>query len=188
MRYHYLLIIPCFLLFSSRGNSQAVTAKDSIQETAHFRKESSDKKPELWVSMGAAFISIIALILSVRQFRKTENREKREELRSIVEKLIDIRADYNNKLSDIAASEGTAFGDYYGKMFMVYLQAGDQLLESLDKKTVSPVQYFIIGSEFENEGDFFRAKKYYENAQRVSTKTSVKNQETTLRALAAFTI
>jgi len=36
------------------------------------------------------------------------------------------------------------------------------------------------------EGDFSRAKKYYENAQNVSAKTPVKNQETILRALAGF--
>jgi len=162
MSYHNLLIILCFLLFFHRGNSQVVIAKDSIQKTSDSRSvalqdsiksvnyinsnkrdDSSTKKGELWIGIGAAFISIVALILSIWQFGKTENREKREELRNIVEKLIDLRAKYDEELPDINENQRTAFGDHYGKIFMVYLQAGDQLIEGLNKKIISPIQYLF---------------------------------------------
>lgn len=205
MRYHHLIIIFCCLLYVSRSNGQGVTVKDSIQEEKKSRQSElsdlikavnyssannskSSSKTEIWLSLGAVIISIFALILSIWQFRKEDNRVKREELRNIVEKLIDSRREYNNKLtlSEMDESERITFGDYYGKIFMVYLQAGDKLIESLDKKIISPIEYFILGAEFEYEGDFSRAIKYYEYARDVSTKTSIKNQETILRALGAF--
>lgn len=206
MSYYNLIIRLCFLLFLSGSISQVVTAQDSAKKTsltssaelqdsfkgANYSKtlnekdDSSNMKTELWIGIGAAFISIVALVLSIWQFGKTENREKREELRNIVEKLIDLRATYDKERLFIKDEERLMFGDQYGKIFMVYLQAADQLIESLNKKIISPIQYFIIGYEFEIEGDFSRAKKYYENAHDVSAKTSIKNQETILRALAAF--
>lgn len=206
MDHDNLIIRLCFLLFFSVSISEVVMAQDSIGKTslppsvasqdtvkgvnysknANEKDDSANKKADQWIAIGAGLISIVALIFSFLQSRNTENREKREELRNIVEKLIDVRAKYNKEQSLIGEEERIMFGDQYGKIFMVYLQAADQLIESLDKKIISPIQYFIIGYEFDIEGELSRAKKYYENAQNVSAKTSIKNQETILRALAAF--
>ena len=206
MRFNRLLAVIWFLVFFPQVNSQVTIPTDSVQKrypsprdkihdtaktanysSANESKSLSNNKTELWISLGAAVISIFALILSFWQFKKAEARAKREELQDIVEKLIDSRREYNNKLlGNMAESERITFGDYYGKIFMIYLQVADQLISSLDKTIVSPMEYFIIGSEFESEGDLSRAKKYYEYARKVLTATSVKSQETILRALGAF--
>src|ERR1700759_5414153 len=52
-------------------------------------------------SIGALFISILALVLTSRSASAQERRQKREELRNILERLVTLREEFNSRVNSI---------------------------------------------------------------------------------------
>lgn len=134
-------------------------------------------------SIGALIMSIMAIFLSHRQSSEQKRREKREELRSTVEKLVSLREEFNNGYArTVDAQERQNLSIFSNTKRSVYLQAAELLAADLGDE-VSSSEYAVIGVENEFESDFLQAREYYRMAVKASTKSSIMNQIWAWRSL-----
>lgn len=140
--------------------------------------------PNILTSLGALIISLIALLVSQRNTDQQARREKREELRNVCDRLINLRQDLNSKYNQILdVNVRTEYGSLMNNERSIYLETAEALTKELaDEVTAS--EYNVLGTENFNDSDFTEARNYYKKAVKASKKASVIVQATALRLLA----
>lgn len=139
-----------------------------------------------FASLGALVISIAALFISQTSAKEQRIREKREELRGVVEKLVSLREEFNNKINGILdAQERQNFSVSTKTKVAIYLQAAEALAEDIVEH-VSSAEFYVLGVENHWDSDFRQARKYYAESIRASDReASVINQSLARRTLAS---
>jgi len=137
-------------------------------------------------SVGALIISIIAWFTSHRSSREQAMRQRREELRGLIEKLVDYRSDFNNKFSTLPSEQEKL---HYGKLFntkrSVCLDSAEVLSQQLERD-VSFAEFAVLAQENYYESDYSQARKFYLKAVKASERSSsLINQVFVYRMLAA---
>jgi hypothetical protein len=168
----------------SQTDTVTVSQSAVTQKISHGNGEDvSEKSAEFWISLAAAVVAVLAIIISLWQFFTSEGREKSDELREIIVRLINLRFDYDKKARLGNEEDRVMIGDQFGRFFSLYLETAEQLVEQIDKKLVSSVAFYTIGREFEVEGEISRAIKYYKLAFENAKALSIKSREAIFRAL-----
>lgn len=135
-------------------------------------------------SVGAVFISVIALFISHRSSVKQQTREKREELRGVLERLVILREDLTSRVNKITdEQERMEASIHMNTKRTVYLEAAESLAAQI-RRDVTYGEYYIIGTENQLESDFSQARKYYRMAVKASLRSSLVNQAIAWRTLA----
>jgi tetratricopeptide (TPR) repeat protein len=136
-------------------------------------------------SIGAVIISVFALLASHRGQTAQQIREKREELRGVLEKLVSLREEQAivNKVKD--ETEKAWSSGYLNTKRAIYLEAGESIAKQISKK-VSPSEFYVLGFENLYDSDFIQAREYYRLAARRSrNSSSLPKQSEIWRSLAA---
>jgi hypothetical protein len=136
-------------------------------------------------SLSAVLISVIALLLSYRGQAAQQLREKREELRGVLERLVSLREEQNvlNKEQDEAVRAQA--GAYQNTKRIIYLEAAESLARQISRH-VNASEYYVLGVENFWDSDFVEAMTYYEMAVKRSRHSSAIRQAEILRTLAAL--
>lgn len=133
-------------------------------------------------SIGAVIMSVFALFVSRQGQAAQQIREKHEELRGVLEKLISLREEFTqiNRIKD--DTERSLSSGYMNAKRSVYLEAAEALAREIPKH-VSASEYYIIGLENNFDSDFLQARIYYQLAEQSSRSSSPYKQSEILRAL-----
>ncbi len=175
----------------------------AVYEAMRLKQEPSPVKPETasaakvkkpWLTdagsisaaagFGAFVISIAALVISYRHTREQRVRQKREELRNAIERLISLREEINNIDPTLDSAVRNSKGSLINTKRTVYLQAAESLAEEVSQY-VSSSEWQVLGAENEYESDFAHARYFYEKCVVASRRSSAGNQSVALRVLAA---
>lgn len=137
-------------------------------------------------SIGALFISILALLLTSRSSSAQEKRQKREELRNILERLVNLREEFNSRVNSIVDdAERMNYSTFSNTKRSLYLQAAEALVRELPGE-ISSSEYYVLGAENAFESDFLQAQQFYQKGVEAARKgTSLVSQAVAWRALAA---
>jgi hypothetical protein len=135
-------------------------------------------------SIGAVIMSVFALFVSRQGQVAQQLREKHEELRGVLEKLISLREEFTqiNRLK--YDTEKSWASSYMNAKRAVYLEAAEALAREIPKQ-VSASEYHVIGIENYFDSDFVQARMYYQLAVQYSRSSSAYKQSEILRALGA---
>lgn len=115
-------------------------------------------------SVGALVISVIALFLSHRSSTEQRKRERREELRNIIEKLISFREDLDSRINKLAdANERINLDRYLNTKRRIYLQAAEKIALELSAE-VSSTEYRVLAAENFFDSDFSQMRLFNEKA------------------------
>lgn len=135
-------------------------------------------------SLGALIISLVALVLSQQSQASQRLREKREELRGILERLIELREEYLTvkKIAD-DTEKGLLMSQMYSKQ-MVYLEAAESIVKQIPKQ-ITASECAVMGHEFTANSDYSRARKFYELGTMLSSNSTPVTQSYAWRLLAS---
>jgi hypothetical protein len=136
-------------------------------------------------SIGALLISIVALTLSYRSSSAQEGRQKREELRNIIERLVTLREEFTGRINGIVdGAERMNYSIFANTKRSIYLQAAEALVKELPGE-ISSSEYCVLGAENAFESDFLEARRFYREGVKAAKGTSLVAQAVAWRALAA---
>lgn len=136
------------------------------------------------LSTGAFAISLFSLLVSYISYREQITRERREELRSVVEKLIENRAQFNRLQATVKNDlEMQQESSKLNSLRSVYLEAAEQIIRRIPK-LASVMELGTIAFENESESDFRQAREYSKMALLASKKSSLVAQCTAYRGYA----
>jgi hypothetical protein len=125
---------------------------------------------ETWAaigSLGAVLISLAALYVSYRRQTEQQRREKREELRGALERLVILREEENalsTEQDERVKSLASTYSNFKRRM---YLDAAESLARQI-AQDVSVSEYAVLAYENYQDADYAEAKEYYELALEVS--------------------
>ena len=134
-------------------------------------------------SVAAVIVATIAFLFAQRGQNQQILRQKREELRNVLEKLISFREELS-RLSALKYDYERAFASsLLNEKRLVYLEAAENLADQLGDD-VSPSEYYVIGYENMMDSDFAHGINFYRAAAKNSQKTSKTKQSEIWRSLA----
>jgi hypothetical protein len=134
-------------------------------------------------SLFAVAISILALYLSQRGQHAQNVREKKEELRGVLERLVSLREEFNSLMKEpdeALRSSGSAFLNTK-KAF--YTEAAESIVRTIPNH-VTASEYYVIALENQLESDFADAQTFYAEAARRANDSSPTRRSEINRALA----
>jgi hypothetical protein len=134
-------------------------------------------------SLGAVIISVLALYVSSRSQSVQQVREKREELRGVLERLITLREEQvaTGRLKDEVEKAITS--GYMNTKRAVYLEAAESIAKQIPK-SVTASEYYVLGLENYWDSDFVQARMYYRTAAEKSRDSAPTKQSEIWRCLA----
>jgi hypothetical protein len=186
-----LLIIYGAPLTSAFGQASSHTSLGRPDVKPVKAKTGDDASQDPWYenantlsSVVAVAISILALAVSQRQSKAQSRRERREELRTVIERLVALREELISTAKVMDAQEREASGAFNNVKRSIYLQAAENIAEELGG-SVSASEYLVLGVENESDSDFKQARQYYEKAVKASSGLSAWNQSLAWRSLAS---
>ncbi len=137
-------------------------------------------------SIGALIISLIALFISHRSANEQQTREKREELRGAIEKLVSLREEFTTKAyKTIDAHERQTLSSSALTKAMIYMQAAEVLAHDIPRH-VSSSEYIVLGIENQNISDHLQAREFLHRAVTATNKEpSLASKAYARRVLAA---
>jgi hypothetical protein len=136
-------------------------------------------------SLGAVLISLVALYVSHRGESAQQLREKREELRGVLERLVSLREEQNALNKERDEGLKAVASAYQNTKRAIYLEAAEALARQIPLQ-VSAAEYYVLGLENQWESDFIEAEAYYKMAVSRSRHSSPSKQSEILRSLAAI--
>lgn len=134
-------------------------------------------------SLFAVLLSIAALYLSQRGQHAQNVREKKEELRGVLERLVSLREEFNvlmKEPDEALRSSGSIFLNIK-KAF--YTEAAESIVKTIPQH-VTASEYYVIAVENQFESDFADAQKFYAEAARRADDSSPTRRSEIHRALA----
>jgi tetratricopeptide (TPR) repeat protein len=133
----------------------------------------SPESMSAWASFGAFTISIVALIQSSRSALEQKKREKREEFRNLLEKLVSLREDVELRVGKAEdQNEKASTLEYFNTKRSIFLHSAESIEKDISQQ-ISPSEYIILANENFSESDFDQARKFYEKAVKASEKMTV---------------
>jgi hypothetical protein len=134
-------------------------------------------------SIAAVIVASIAFVSSHRDQSEQRLRQKREELRGVLEKLISFREEFG-KLGMIRYDhERASASSLLNVKRSIYLEAAESIAEEISS-SVGPSEYYVIGFENIAESDIVSGLNYYKKAAGIAHKTSNTKQSEIWRSLA----
>lgn len=134
--------------------------------------------------LGAVVGSILTALVSWRIHRTSEYRQKREELRDVLLKLVQFKEDYELKIKSIIdQTSREQIGGILNEKRMI-LKSAAEALEQQIRSGLSPGEYITLGNETWSFSDFNGAEKYYKKAIEASINSI--NKSISARTLAFF--
>lgn len=133
----------------------------------------------------AVLISVVALIVS-RRGQVTQNlREKKEELRGVLENLITLREENNALMKEADEALKSTRSALMNIKRSFYLEAAEAIAKEIPQH-VTGSEYYVIGYENGWDADLEGAQRYYEQAaQRSGSSSSPTKRSEILRSLAS---
>lgn len=110
-------------------------------------------------SILAVFLSLIALYISWNSSNAQLNREKREELRQILEILVNLRTE---------AATGLSNPSLLNIKMNIYLQAAESIVAQIPNQ-VSSAEYLVLAEENISEADYKQARFFFKKAVTASS-------------------
>ena len=143
---------------------------------------------DTWKNLGsvaAVAISLIALIATQRTTHAKTTREKREELKGSIEKLLDFRAEYEAKYATFATDqERDNFSIRLNTKKLIYLESAEYLARQL--RHVTSAEWGVLAYEYQLNSNFTRAEELFRQSLRAARSSSLVTQISALRALAGI--
>jgi tetratricopeptide (TPR) repeat protein len=134
-------------------------------------------------SVGAVVISFAALLTTLRSTNAKTLREQREELKEMIEKLIDFRSELNMKYAAFKTEqEQEQFSSAWNVKKSIYLESSEYLARQLPH--VTPAEWIVLGNEYMLESNFVKAEVLFQRSLASARKTSLITQVGAVRALA----
>jgi hypothetical protein len=127
-------------------------------------------------------ISVIALVMSHRGQSAQQLREKREELRQILERLVSLRIENNELNKETDEWLKAAKSAFQNSARAMYLEAAEALAAQLPD--VSAAEYYVLAVENQFDSDFEGSQKYFKLAAGSAKQSSPTKQCEILRNLA----
>ena len=136
-----------------------------------------------WGGLAAVAISLIALVATQITIRSKTQREKREELKESIEKLLDLRTEFTDKAPTIADDRAREFfASTLNTRKSIYLEWAERL--AADLPYVTPAEWIVLGFEHMNDSNFQHAEKIFLNAVKAARQSSTITRSTASRNLA----
>jgi hypothetical protein len=137
---------------------------------------------KIGASLGAVVISICALLVSYQTSREKRLRERREELRGIIEKIVDLRTDLTSKMmAPLSEQEKESIGVAFNTKKSFFVESADYIVRNA--KHVSVGELLVLASEHMMDMNVAEARMLYEKAAVNSRKASLLTQAIAYRAL-----
>lgn len=128
-------------------------------------------------------ISLTALVATQRTTAAKTTRELREELKEQIEKLIDLRSEFNRKLSEFQTEyEREVFGGLTNTKKSIYLESAEYLARRLPR--ITSAEWMVLGNEHHMDSNFAKAAQLFTLAVRAAQTSSAVAKIAALRALA----
>lgn len=135
-------------------------------------------------SLFALFISIVALYLSQRGQQAQNIREKKEELRGILERLVSFREEFNALVKEPDEALRSSASVLLNTKKSFYMEAAESIVKTIPQH-VTASEYYVLAFENQLESDFADAQKLYAEAVRRADSSSPTRRSEIHRALAA---
>jgi hypothetical protein len=191
----FLKVYPFLILLALTSQGQSQSNPGNAAATSPQPSATTIQGGEPWYSnadslatvgsVGALLISVLALVVSYQSVTEQRMREKRDELRGLMEKLIALREELDFRISRLPdAWERQEYGKTLNQKRTIYLQSAETLAAQLGDSVSSP-EYLVLGRENLLESDFVQAIEYYKRAVKVSARDSPANKGAARRALAS---
>lgn len=134
--------------------------------------------------LGAVVGSILTGFVSWRIHKTSEYRQKREELRDVLLKLVQFKEDYELRIKSISdQTSREQLGGILNEKRMI-LKSAAEALERQIRSGLSPGEYITLGNESWGYSDFDGAEGYYQKAVKASIDSL--NKSISTRTLALF--
>lgn len=134
--------------------------------------------------LGAIVGSILTGLVSLRIHKSSEYRQKREELREVLLKLVQLKEDYELRIKSIIdQTSREQIGGILNEKRMILKSAAEDLEQKI-RSGLSPGEYITLGQENWSYSNFDGAEKYYKKAIEASTDSL--NKSISARILAFF--
>lgn len=114
----------------------------------------------------AVLVALISFIISTQQGDQKELREKREEFRSVLEKLVSMSEELeklNHEFDDPKPPEINLKIDYLHRSKDLYRSSAEMLAKDLDSNVLLD-EYLIMGDQFQEDNNHTKATEYYKKA------------------------
>jgi tetratricopeptide (TPR) repeat protein len=136
-----------------------------------------------FATIAAVLISLVALIATQRSTRAKTLREQRDELKESIEKLIDIRREFNATMPTLGNdAERLAYSSMMNTKKSIYLESSERL--ALGLPFVTPAEWMVLGFEHMYDANFHHAEQLFERAVRSARTSSTVTQVSAMRSLA----
>jgi hypothetical protein len=157
---------------------------DLLQIAANEPRTPWLRHPANIISVIALAVSVIGAVMGQLSTDDAELRSKKEELRTVLSRLIDIREDYNSRILAIPDADARELASSYSETKKnLYLETARHLAAQL-KDLVNPTEHLILASEATMESDFAEAERSHQRAVAASHDDMTKH--VSLRALGLF--
>jgi hypothetical protein len=156
---------------ANSASTMIVAQKDTVQQPTPKKSWYTDSDALTAIaSVGALIISIIALLQAYQNVSEQRQREKREELRNSLEKLINFREELDGRINKIIdPNERVNLSLYLNTKRSVYIQAAESVAAELASQ-ISSSEYIVLAAENYYDSDFLQAREFYEKAVEASRK------------------
>lgn len=121
-----------------------------------------------FASIGALAISLLALFQAYQSVSEQKKREKKEELRNLLEKILSLREEFDRQMSKTTdINERSISEGYLSFKLPMYLYIAESIAAEIPSH-VSWIEYQILAKENFNDYDFLQAKSFHEKAVKAS--------------------
>jgi len=145
---------------------------------------------DTWKNLGsvaAVVISFIALLATQRSTSAKTLREKREELKEMIEKLVDFRSELGAKYGTFTTEqERESFASSLNIKRSIYLESSEYLARQLPHVTTA--EWIVLGTEYMLESNYIKAETLFRRSIDAARKTSLTTRVIAARALAGAQI
>lgn len=141
---------------------------------------------ETWkvlASVGAVAISLLALVVTSIITRAKTAREKRDELKTLIEKLIDLRNEFNTTMPKFTSDvEREAYSVLTNSKKAIYLESAEYLAKRV--RHVTSAEWRVLGGEYQMDSNFSKAESLFARAVRAARDTSLASRSAALQGFA----
>jgi hypothetical protein len=136
-----------------------------------------------FATIAAVLISLVALIATQRTTHAKTLREQREELKNSIEKLIELRNEFNATMSKLGSDlERQSYSSIANTKKSIYLESSEHL--ALGLPYVTPAEWLVLGYEHMSDSNFHHAEQLFGRAVRAARSSATVTQVSALRSLA----